>query len=131
MDIAQLSRTYGRSGDATTASLRLRSEGAQEPVAEGVHPPDRRLRSGLQAVLPAPAGHPVQHGVVAGDDRDRYVPAGALTGDDRGGLVVAEEDQDEVVVPVGLHVGDERVDRVLDGLEIRGADAAAVAQLLR
>ena len=43
-----------------------RPEGGQEPVAEGVHPPDRGLRAGLQAVLPAPAGDPVQHGRVAG-----------------------------------------------------------------
>ena len=40
----------------------VRPEGGQEPVAEGAHPPDRRVRTGLQAVLPAPPAHPVQHG---------------------------------------------------------------------
>ena len=55
---------------------RLGAVGGQEAVAEGVHPPDRGLRAGLQAVLPAPAGDPVQHGRVVGDDRDRHVPAG-------------------------------------------------------
>src|SRR5438045_3475171 len=42
----------------------LAGEGGQELVAEGVHPPDRCLRAGPQALLPAPAGDPVQDGPV-------------------------------------------------------------------
>ena len=38
---------------------RLRAECAEEAVAEGVHRPDRRVRAGPQAVLPAPPGDPV------------------------------------------------------------------------
>ena len=78
----------------------MRAEGRQEPVAERVHPPHRRLRPGTQTVVPPPAGDPVEDRRVAGDDRDRYVVAGVLAGDDGGRLVVAEHDHDEVVVAV-------------------------------
>jgi hypothetical protein len=113
-------------GHSITIYRRL-SKSPQEAVAEGVHPPDRSARSGPQAVLPAPAGNPVQDGRVVGDDRDRHVVADAAPGDDRRGLVVAEEDEYEVVVAVGLHVGDEGVQRVLDGTSVRGAYPVRVA----
>ena len=83
-------------GHAVTARgywPRASAVGGQEAVAEGVHPPDRGVGGGLQAVLPAPAGDPVQHRRVVGDDRDRHVPAGVVAGDGRDGLVVAEEDE--------------------------------------
>ena len=54
---------------------RVASRCAEEAVAEGVHRPDRRLRAGPQAVLPAPPGDLVQHRRVVGDDRDRHVVA--------------------------------------------------------
>ena len=44
-----------------------RLERRQEPVAELVHPPDRRVGRGAQAVLPAPAGDPLHHRRVLGD----------------------------------------------------------------
>src|SRR5215207_5331325 len=90
---------YGTSGSAR--------EGGQEPVAEAVHPPYRGLFPGLEAVLPAPPGDPVQHCLVAGDDGDRHVVAGLVAGDDRGGLVVAEEHEHEIVVAELLHIRDE------------------------
>src|SRR5689334_25446076 len=60
----------GLAGDLRRTSA---GERAQETVAEGVHLPDRRLRTGVQAVLPAPAGDPVQHLRVLRDDGDRHV----------------------------------------------------------
>src|SRR5262249_50876850 len=106
----------------------LPREGGQEPVAEGVHPPDRSARAGPEAVLPAPPGDPVQNGPVAGDDRDRDVPAGARTGDERGRLMVAEEYQYEIVVAVFFHIRDEGGQRVLDGLPVGGAEPAGATQ---
>ena len=61
-----------------------------------------RVVGGLEAVRPAPVGDPVQHLRVLGDDRDRHVLAGVVAGDGRDGLVVAEEDQDGVLVAVAL-----------------------------
>src|SRR5471032_2730536 len=81
----------------------LGSVGGEEAVAEGVHWPDGGVGGGSDAVLPAPSGDVVQHGWVVGDDADRDVAAGVDAGDDGGGLVVTEHDQDEVLVVVVLH----------------------------
>src|SRR3954471_15072118 len=115
---------------AYSASTRpsLPAEGGQEPVAELVHRPDRGLRAGLQTVLPSPSGGPVENGPVTGDDRDRHVAADVASGDDRQGRVVAKECEHEIVAAVGLHVGDEGAQRVLDGLYVRGADPLRIGQ---
>src|SRR5262245_25674504 len=51
----------------------LRAEGAEKAITEGAHRPDRRLRAGAHAVLPAPAGNLVEHRRIVGDHRDRHV----------------------------------------------------------
>ena len=106
---------------------RRRAERGEEAVAERAHRPDRRLRARQQAVLPAPSGDLVHHLRVVGDDRDRHVVGGALAGDDRG-LMVAQEDDHELVVAVVLHVGDDRAHRVLDRMAVGGAGPIGVAE---
>ena len=65
--------SFGRDVAWLAAVRPGRPESREEPVAEGVHPPQRRVRCGPQAVVPAPARHPGQHGRVPGDDRHRDV----------------------------------------------------------
>jgi hypothetical protein len=58
---------------------------------------------------------------------DQDVSAGAVPGDEGGGLVVAEKDEHQVVVAVGLHVRHEGRQRVLDGTAVAVAHAVGVA----
>ena len=104
---------------AGATGRRLRAECAEEAVAERVHRPDRRLRAGPHAVLPAPPGDLVQHRRVVGDDRDRHVVTRALPADDRPRLMVAEDDEHEIVVAVVLHEREQGVHGVLDRPPVR------------
>ena len=89
-------RAHARPPAVGGVRSRSRAECAEEAVAERVHRPDRRLRAGPQAVAPAPAGDPVQHRRVVGDDRDRHVVTRVLAGDDLRGLMVAQDDEHEI-----------------------------------
>ncbi len=86
------------------------------------------LRARQHAVLPSPSGDPVHHLRVVRDDRDRHVVAGALARDDRRRLMVAQEDDHELVVAVALHERDDRAQRVLDRMAVGGASALGVAE---
>src|SRR4249920_273075 len=98
------------SSDARPSSVAMidchssRPECGEESVAKGVHPPSRGLGTWLKARLPTPLRDAIQDGTIARDDRDRYVAAGARAGDDRRGLMIAEEDEHQFVVAVVLHV---------------------------
>lgn len=85
----------------------------EEAVAEGVHRPDGAFEWGL---VPSCQLHPEIRSITAGSWAMTVTGASWLApyGDDRGGLVVAEDDEDEVIVGVGLHEGAEGVQRVLD-----------------
>ena len=53
---------------------------------------------------------------------------GALAGDERRGLVVAQDDEHEVVVAVAPHEREERAQRVLDRVPVGGAGPLGVAE---
>ena len=118
------SATRRRSTLTSATGSRLRAERAQEAVAEGAHPPDRRRRAGAHPVRPAPPGDPAHHRRVVGDDRDRHVVAGAVSGDDRGGLVVAQHDHHQVLAAVVLDEREQRAQRVLDRPAVALLDVA-------
>ena len=73
-------------------------ECVEEPVAEGTHEPDRRRRARQHPVGPAPAGEPADHVRVVGDDRGRNIVIRPLDHSRR--LLVSDDDQDRVLVPV-------------------------------
>src|SRR5215213_484819 len=87
--------------------LRPGSERREESVSECVHPPDRGTWIGLEARLPTPLRDVRQHRSVAGEDADRNVAADSVAGHDRRGLMITKEDDYQIVIAVGLHIGDE------------------------
>src|SRR5215212_2440816 len=111
-----------------SAACRRGAERGEKTVAERRHRPDGRLRTRPHAVLPAPPGDPAQHPRVVGDDRDRHVVPGALAADERRGLVVAQEDDDELVVAVALNEREDRAHRVLDRAAVGGAGSLGVSE---
>lgn len=56
---------------------------------------------------------------------------GALAADAGGRLVIAQHDHQEIVVAVYLHEGNERAERVLDGLPVCGLELFRVAHTQR
>src|SRR3954449_7528294 len=111
-----------------SAACRRRAERGEKAVTERRHRPDGRLRTRPHAVLPVPPGDPAEHPRVVGDDRDRYVVPGALAADERRGLMVAQEDDYELVVAVALHEREDRAHRVLDRTAVGGAGSFGVAE---
>src|SRR6059058_356647 len=73
-------------------------EGLEEAVAEGVHAPYGRVAVGPQAGLPSPSGDLVDDRAVVRDDAHRDVVTGTVAANQGHGLVVAEDDQNEVLV---------------------------------
>ena len=105
----------------------MRPERGEEPVAECVHPPHRGLRVGQHPALPAPRRDSIQDIRIVGDDRNRDVVVSAGTADDRCRLVIAEQDEHEIVVVERLHERDKRRQRVLDRLPVGGSYPIGVA----
>src|SRR5215467_74367 len=74
------------------------AEGPEKLVAEGVHPLERSVAIGQQAVLPVPGGHLPEHRRIVRDDRDRHLMVGPWAADGDHGLLVPEDDKHEVRV---------------------------------
>ena len=83
----------GRSLVGTGRSL---AKADEEAVAERVHPPHRCVGDGCRPVCQPQPAIRSEHPRVVGDHADRDVVIGGLAGHDRGRLVVAEHDQDQV-----------------------------------